>query len=150
MERSLVIVAVLGIVAAVGLFFISAYLSLMALIVAGVVAMAIAISREARDLPDIQIALAEDARSIRLRNSGNAPALEVHASFVPLDLEVNLPSLAVEAIHEVPLPAQVAEVKAVVAFKNGKGQTFRRTALLSALHPEEDLLRPPFALFRWK
>ena len=150
MERSLVIVIVLGLAAAAGLLLVSPYLSLIALVITGIAVMALAIGRDARDLPDIQVSLAENARSIALRNTGNAPALEVHASLVPIDVEADLPTLAVEEIHEQPLPGQVAEVKVVVTFKNSKGQTFRRTALLSALHPESDPLRPAFGIFGYK
>jgi hypothetical protein len=150
MERSLVIVAVLGIVAAAALFLVSPYLSLIALVIAGIVAMAIAIGRDTRDLPDIEISLADDARSIVLRNRGNAPALQVHTSIVPIGVEADLLSLAVEATHELPLHEQVAEVKVVSTFKNSTGQPFRRTALLSALHPQEDPLKPAFGLFGYK
>ncbi len=144
------IVIVLGLAAAAGLLLVSPYLSLIALIIAGIVVMALAIGRDAQDLPDIEASFAENARSVMLRNTGNAPALEVHASLVPIDIEVDLSSLAVEAVHEQPLPDQVAEVKVVVTYKNSGGQAFRRTALLSALHPEPDLLRPAFGIFGWK
>jgi hypothetical protein len=150
MERSLVIVVVLGLVVAAGLLIVSPYLSLMALIIAGIVAMALSIGRDTRDFPDIEAVLAEDARSVSLRNKGNAPALQVHASFVPIGVETDVASLAVEATHEEPLPEQVAEVKVVVTYKNSRGQPFRRTALLSALHAQDDPLRPPFAIFGWK
>lgn len=150
MDRSLVIVAVLGIAAAAVLLLVSPYLSLIALVIAAVAGMAIVIWRDSYDHPSIEATLAEDARSIMLRNTGNAPAREVHASFVPLDMDVDLPSLDVEAIHEVPLPGQVPEVKVVVRFKNGKGQALQTTSLLSSLHPEGDPLRPAFPLFRWK
>ncbi|MEN6342764.1 MAG: hypothetical protein ABFC89_09420 [Methanospirillum sp.] len=150
MERSLVIVIVLGLVAAAGLFFVSPYLSLMALIIAGVVGMALAIGRDTHDLPDVVASLAEDARSIMLRNRGNAPALQLHVSIVPIGVDADIASLAVEEMHEQPLPEQVTEVKVVVTYKNSKGQPFRRTALLSALHPEEDPLRPPFGIFGYK
>ncbi|HIH04578.1 MAG TPA: hypothetical protein HA263_12330 [Methanoregulaceae archaeon] len=150
MERSLVIVVVLGLVAAAGLFLVSPYLSLMALIITGVAVMALAIGRDASDLPDIEASLAEDARAVALRNNGNAPALQVHASFVPIGVEVDLPTLAVEAIHEEPLPEQVTEVKVVVTYRNSGGQAFRRTVLLSALRAQDDPLRPTFAIFGWK
>jgi hypothetical protein len=150
MERSLVIVVVLGLAAAAGLLLVSPYLSLIALIIAGVVAMALGISRDTRDLPDIEATLSEDARSVMLRNRGNSPALQVHVSFVPSGVEVDLPSLAVEAVHEQPLPAQASEVKVVVTYNNSTGQPFRRTALLSALHAPEDPLRPAFGIFGYK
>ena len=150
MERSLVIVIVLGLAAAAGLLLISPFLSLMALIIAGVVAMALAIARDTRDLPDIEASLSEEARSVILRNRGNAPALKLHVSFVPIGVEVDLPSLGVEAVHELPLPGQASEVKVVVTYNNSKGQPFRRTALLSALHAPEDPLRPAFGLFGYK
>jgi hypothetical protein len=150
MERSLVIVIVLGLAAAAGLLLVSPYLSLITLVITGVVAMLLGIGRDTRDLPDIEASLAEDARSITLRNRGNAPALQLHVSVVPIGVEADLPSLAVEAVHEMPLPEQVSEVKAVVTFKNSKGQPFRRTALLSALHGQDDPLRPAFGIFGWK
>jgi hypothetical protein len=150
MERSLVIVVVLGLVAAAGLLLVSPYLSLIALVVAAVVAMALVIGRDARDFPDLEATLGDDARSVVLRNKGNAPAHQVHASFVPIGAELDLPALAVEATHEERLPQQVSELKVVVTYKNSKGQPFRRTELLSALHARDDPLRPPFAIFGWK
>ncbi len=144
------IVIVLGLAAAAGLLLVSPYLSLIAVVITGIVAMVLAIGRDARDLPDIEVVLAEDARAIALRNRGNAPALEVHVSLVPIGVEADLPSLEIEAVHELPLPGQVAEVKAVVTFKNSKGQTFRRTALLSALRGQDDPLRPAFGIFGYK
>ena len=144
------IVIVLGLAAAAGLLLVSPYLSLIAVVVAGIAAMALAIGRDTRDLPDIEISLAEEARSITLRNRGNAPAHQVHVSVVPIGVETDLPSLAVEAVHDLPLPGQVTEVKAVVSYKNSKGQPFRRTALLSALHAQDDPLRPAFGIFGWK
>lgn len=150
MERSLVIVIVLGLAAAAGLLLVSPYLSLIAVVITGIVVMVLAIGRDARDLPDIEVSLAEDARSITLRNRGNAPADQVHVSVVPIGLEADLPSLEIEAVHELPLPEQVAEVKAVVTFKNSRGQPFRRAALLSALHGQDDPLRPAFGIFGYK
>ena len=144
------IVIVLGLAAAAGLLLVSPYLSLIAVVITGIVVMVLAIGRDARDLPDIEVSLAEDARSITLRNRGNAPADQVHVSVVPIGLEADLPSLEIEAVHELPLPEQVAEVKAVVTFKNSRGQPFRRTALLSALHGQDDPLRPAFGIFGYK
>ena len=150
MERSSLLVLVIGVVAAVGLALISPYLALMALIIVGVVLMVLAIGHDTRDMPQLQIDLAEDARSVRIRNTGNAPALAIQAAFVPLGVEFTLASLAPEAIHEQVLPEQTPELKAVVSYQNSVGREFRETAHLSALHPEDDPFRPPFALFRWK
>ncbi len=144
------IVIVLGLAAAAGLLLISPFLSLIALVIAGVAVMALAIGRDTRDLPDIEAELSEGARSVMLRNRGNAPALQLHVSAVPIGVEVDLPSLAVEAVHELPLPGQVTELKVVVTYTNSKGQPFRRTALLSALHAPEDPLRPAFGIFGYK
>ena len=65
-------------------------------------------------------------------------------------MEVDLPSLAVDAVHELPLAVQASEVKVVVTYNNSKGQPFRRTAFLSALHAPEDPLRPAFGIFGYK
>jgi hypothetical protein len=147
MERSFLIVVLLGLAAAVGLALFSPYLSVIALIIAAVVLMTIAIGRDTVDLPDIEITLAEDARSILLRNTGNAPALQVHTSLVPSGVEFDVVSIPPEEIHEERLPEQMAEVKVVVRFKNNGGRAFQRTAVLSALHPQTDPFKPMFGIF---
>ena len=99
MERSLVIVIVLGLVAAAALLLVSPYLSLIAVVITGIAVMALAIGRDTRDLPDIEISLAEDARSVTLRNRGNAPAHQVHVSVVPIDVEADLLGLGRRTDH---------------------------------------------------
>ncbi len=97
-----------------------------------------------------EIKLADDARAVRLRNTGNAPALRVHTSVVPINFDFDVASIAVDAVHEQPLPAQVSEVKAVVSFENARGEPFKRSQLLSALHADSDPLRPTFPIFGWR
>ncbi|NLX50439.1 MAG: hypothetical protein GXY82_11350 [Methanospirillum sp.] len=150
MERSLVILIVLGVAATAGLIFVSPYLSMIAVVITAIAAMAIWIGRDAEDLPDIEIKLADDARAVRLRNTGNAPALRVHTSVVPINFDFDVASIAVDAVHEQPLPAQVSEVKAVVSFENARGEPFKRSQLLSALHADSDPLRPTFPIFGWR
>ncbi|MGD9936457.1 MAG: hypothetical protein AB7S61_03150 [Methanoregulaceae archaeon] len=150
MERSFLVVLAIGVVAAAGLALISPYLSLIALIIVGVVLMVQKIGSDTHDLPDLQVEFSEDARAVIVENKGNAPAHGIHLSLVPIGVEADVPSLAPDAMHPVPLAEQVAEVKAIVTYRNGQGQEFRRSMVISALHSTGDLLRPSFALFRWK
>ncbi len=150
MERSYQVVLAIGVVAAAGLALISPYFSLMALIIVGVVLMVLKIGSDTHDLPDLQVDFSDDARAVIVENKGNAPAHGIHLSLVPTGVDADIQSLAPDAVHSVPLPEQVAEVKAVISFRNGSGQEFRRSMVISALHPTGDLLRPSFALFRWK
>lgn len=150
MERSFLVVLAIGVVAAAGLALVSPYFSLMALVIVGVVLMVLKIGADTHDLPDLQVEFSDDARAVIVENKGNAPAHGVHVSLVPIGIEADIPSLDPDASHLVPLSEQVAEVKALVTYRNGKGQEFRRSMVISSLHPTGDLLRPSFALFRWK
>ncbi len=150
MERSFLVVLAIGVAVAAGLALVSPFFSLIALIIVGVVLMVIWIGSDTRDLPDVQVDFSEDGHAVIVENKGNAPAQRVHVSLVPIGLEADVPSLAPDEAHPVPLAGQVAEAKAIITYQNGSGQTFRRTMVISVLHSSEDLFRPAFALFRWK
>jgi hypothetical protein len=107
---------------------------------------------ETRDLPPrLTCWLSEDAKNVVIRNEGNELAVRIHITLVPLDLQFDLPELAVEGRHEFPLPSMIAEAKAVVNYENASGMKFSRSILLSATGKgEEDLLKPVFPIFGWK
>jgi hypothetical protein len=106
---------------------------------------------ETRDLPDVACLLSDDAKRILLVNRGNDRALGIHVTLVPLDREFDLPELPADGRHEFPLPAMIAEAKAMVSYENGAGRRFSRTCRLSATgKSEEDLLKPLFPTFGWK
>jgi hypothetical protein len=114
-------------------------------------AMSFHIMGETADLPDVTCILSEDAKAIALVNQGNDLAVRVHVTLVPLDREFDLPELPADTRHTFPLPAMVAEAKALVSYENRDGRRFSRTYHLSATGKgEEDLLKPLFPTFGWK
>jgi hypothetical protein len=105
---------------------------------------------ETRDLPEVVCRLSEDAKRVILVNQGNARAIGIHVTLVPLDREIDLPELPADGRQEFPLSGMIADAKALVSYENGAGQRFSRTFLLSATGKEEDLLKPLFPFFGWK
>jgi hypothetical protein len=152
MEGYKVGLLVLGLAVAAALFaFVDIYLAGIALILVITLAMAFQIMGETHHLPEISGRLAENARSIILVNGGNDRALRIHVTLVPLDREFDLPELPVDGSHEFPLPAMIAEVKAIVTYENAGGRKFSRSFRLSATGTsEDDLLKPVFPIFGWK
>jgi len=132
------------------LAFVNIYLAGIAFIVFLVLIMTLAIMQDARLRPDIWASLAEDAKGIILLNTGTAPAVRIHVALVPLDIEFDLPGLAVDAKSEHPLPGMVSDAKAVLTWENSVGERYSRTVRLSALGTEEDFLKPMFPMFGWK
>jgi hypothetical protein len=141
-----------GLVIAAGLFIFlrDPYLTGIVLVIDAALAMAFQIMGETHDLPDVAAFLSEDAKRILLVNRGNDRALAIHVTLVPLDREFDLPELPKDGRHEVPLPAMVAEAKAMVTYENDKGRKFSRTFRLTATGSDDDLLKPLFPTFGWK
>jgi hypothetical protein len=143
----------IGLIVAIALFlFVDIYLAGIAVILVISLAIAFQIMGETRHLPPrLSCWLTEDAKKIVIRNQGNDRAVRIHVTLVPLDLEFDLPELAVEGRHEFPLPSMIAEAKAVVSYEDASGRKFSRSILLSATgKSEEDLLKPIFPTFGWK
>jgi len=152
MEKKHILLLAIGAVCCVILFFINVYLGATGAIILAALAMSVLIMEDSRVLPEITIELGDDAKKIRVKNEGNAPAYEIHVAVVPLDIEFDLPELAADAAYDYPLPHMIDEAKAVVSFraKTGSAQT-SRTFPLSALGKNgDDLLKPMFPLFKWK
>ena len=151
MEKKHILLLVAGAVCCVILFFVNIYLGATAIIILAALAMSVLIMEDSRVLPEITISLGDDAKKIRVKNKGNAPAYEIHVAVVPLDIEFDLPELAADAIYEYPLPRMIDEAKAAVSFRAGTGAQTSRTFSLSALGKNgDDLLKPMFPLFKWK
>jgi hypothetical protein len=143
-------VLVAGLVIAALLFLRDPYLGGIVLVLVLTLAMAFFIMGETGNLPEVTVRLSDDARRIELVNRGNDRALRIHITLVPLDRELELAELSVDGMHEFPLPAMVAEVKALVRYENAAGRRFSRSFRLSAIREEEDLLKPLFPTFGWK
>jgi hypothetical protein len=138
------------IVAAVLFFFLDPYLAGIAVILVVTLAMAFFIMGETHNLPDLTCVLSEDAKGIRLVNRGNDLAVRIHVTLVPLDREFDLAELPADGTHSFPLPAMIAEAKALVSYENRDGRKFSRSCSLSATRGEEDPLKPLFPTFGWK
>ena len=143
-------ILVAGLVIAALLLLRDPYLGGIALVLVLTLAMAFFIMGETENLPDLNVRLSEDARSIALVNRGNDRALRIHVTLVPLDRDFELAELPADGAHQFPLPAMAAEAKALVRYENATGRRFSRSFRLSATDEEEDLLKPLFPTFGWK
>ena len=151
MDKKSQIVLVLGIVITLLLYLIfDIYLAGIFFVLAITLFMSMQIMRDSTYLPDVAASLADDAKSIILKNSGNSPALHIHVALVPMDTEYDVPSLAVDESHTHPLDAMIEEVKVVVTFENEEKGTFSQTYALSALGNQYDPFKPMIPLFKWK
>ena len=150
MEKNLKLLLVGGLLVTVFLFFINIYLAGIALILLIAILMSLLIMQDTAGMPDIAAHFRDDAKAILLTNKGNARAVNIHGTLVPLNIEFDTPSLEVDTTFEYPLNAMVDEVKIVVTYQNEKGRQFSTSAKLSALEEERDLLQPLIPMFKWK
>ena len=151
MDKKSQIVLVLGIVITLLLYFIfDIYLAGIFFVLAITLFMSMQIMRDSTYLPEVGANLADDAKSIILKNTGNSTALQIHVALVPMNTEYDVPFLAVDETHTFPLDSMIEEVKAVVTFQNEKKGGFSQTYALSALGNEFDPLKPVIPMFKWK
>jgi hypothetical protein len=139
-----------GILVTILLFFVSIYLAGIAFIILVTVVMSLMIMQDTTFLPQVIVRLREDAKAVVLTNGGNSPALRIHVALVPLNIEYDVDSLAVDASHEYPLSSMIAEVKAVITFTSEKGQQFSYSHKLSSSGEEFEPLKPMIPVFGWK
>jgi hypothetical protein len=132
------------------------YFGFIAVVILAVLGMSILISRTSWGMPQIEAILAEDAKSVCLTNTGNAVALKLHATLVPLDREFEIGVLEPDRDHIIRLESMITRVKVIVNFQNEEGAGFQKTFLLHALGStyddttEEDVFKPSIPLFGWK
>ena len=147
-------VLIAGLVVAVALFIFLRDIYVFGIVIVILFALAIAfqIQGETRNLPPrLTCWLSEDAKKIVLRNEGNARAVRIHMTLVPLDREFDLPELPADGRREFPVPSMISEAKAILTYEDDQGLRYSRSVLLSATtRGEEDLLKPVFPLFGWK
>ncbi len=107
-------------------------------------------------MPQIEATLGDDAKSVRLINSGNASALKLHMTLVPLNREFDIGEIEPDKDRVILLESMISQVKVIVTFQNEQGTGFQKTFLLSALgtstgeNTEEDVLKPAIPIFGWK
>jgi hypothetical protein len=150
MEKRILAVLAAGILVTLLLTLVSIYLAGIAIILVIVIVMSMFIMQDSAFLPQVDVRLREDAKAIVLTNKGNSPAEKIHVALVPLNIEYDVPLLAVDQAHEYPLPSMIAEVKAVVTYSNGQGREFSHVMALSAAREAYDPLKPMIPLFGWK
>ena len=149
MDRKFLILAGAGIILTIAASLISIYAGGVVLVLVAVIAMSLFIMQDTKNLPDIVVELKDDAKGIIIRNSGNADAVNVHVSLVPVNIEYCIQALAADQVNEYPLEAMLPEAKAVASFENVMGGAFLRTYDLSA-RGSYDPLKPMIPLFRHK
>jgi hypothetical protein len=151
MDKNQKTVLVVGLVVTLVLLFFEFYIGLIALIILAALLMSFRIMNDSVQTPDIVAFLNEDAKSLVVRNVGNAGAYSIHVSVVPHNIEYDIASLGVDARSIHPFETMISEAKAVVRYKNQKGEEYSRSIHLSALGgDEDDILKPVFPLFKWK
>jgi hypothetical protein len=150
MDKTTTAVIAAGILVTLLLFLVSIYLAGIAFIILIVIVMSLMIMQDTTFLPQVNVRLREDAKAIVLTNAGNSPALRIHVALIPMDIEYDVESLAVDESHEYPLASMIDKVKAVIEFSNEKGQSFSSSTVLSASGEEFDPMKPMFPVFGWK
>ena len=148
-KRTTAILAV-GILITLLLLIVDIYLAGMAFITLVVIAISLMIMQDSTFLPQIEVRLREDAKAVVLTNTGNSPARTIHVALVPLNIEYDVSSLAIEESHEYSFPTMLTELKVVVTYANEKGQPFSHSQNLSSVTEEFDPLKPMVPVFGWK
>jgi hypothetical protein len=150
MDKRITAVLAAGILVSALLYFVSIYLAGIAIIVVAAVVMSLMIMEDTTFLPQVDVRLREDAKAVVLTNTGNSSAEKIHVALVPLNIEYDVASLAVDRSHEYSLPSMVPEVKVVVSYSNEKGRPFSHTAQLSSSGEAYEPLKPMIPVFGWK
>jgi hypothetical protein len=150
MDKRITAVFAAGILVTLLLLFVNIYLAGIAFILLVVIVMSLMIMQDTPFRPQVDVRLREDAKAIVLTNGGTSPALKIHVALVPMNIEYDVDSLAVDASHEYPLSSMLEEVKVVVTFSNEKGQSYSDSQKLSASGGEFEPLKPMIPVFGWK
>jgi hypothetical protein len=150
MDKRTTAVLAAGLLVTLILLIVDIYLAGIAIILLVVIVMSLMIMQDTTFRPQVDVRLREDAKAIVLTNGGNSPALKIHVALVPMNIEYDVDSLAVDASHEYPLSSMLADIKVVVTFANEKGQSFSHSQKLSAAGEEFEPLKPMIPVFGWK
>jgi hypothetical protein len=150
MDNRSKIVLVAGIAITLLLLLVNIYIAGIVFVLAITIFMSLLIMQDSVSRPDVSASLAEDARSIILKNSGNAKAVHIHVALVPLNTEYDVKSLAVDETHSYPLVSMVQEVKVAVTFENEDHGAFSGTYPLSSLGNAYEPFKPIIPMFKYK
>ena len=150
MDKNTALVLIAGLLVSGLLFLLSVYLAGIALILTVALVMSLMIMQDSYFHPDIVASMRDDAKAIVFRNSGNAAAVNIHVTLVPVNREFSLPSLAADETHEYILDSMAEDLKVVITFENEQNVAFSRSYPLSALGQEFEPLKPMVPIFSWK
>jgi hypothetical protein len=151
MERKYIVYIIIPLLISIILLIVNLYLGLIVLVIAIALGMSIFIMQDSRFHPELVVRLADDAKGVDIRNRGNAAAVHIHVSIVPLDIEFDIPDLEEETVYTYQHHSTIPTAKAVVSYENEKGETFSKIFPISALATDDDdLLKPMFPVFKWK
>lgn len=150
MDKKSLIVLVSGIAITLILLLFNIYLAGIVFILVITVFMSLMIMQDSVSHPDMDASLTADAKSVILKNSGNAPAFHIHVTLVPMDTEYDVPVLTVDQTHTHLLDSMVQEIKVVITYENEEKFAFSQTYTLSALGNQYEPFKPMIPMFKWK
>ena len=149
MDNKSKIVLVIGIIITLGLLLFSIYAAGIAFILVITLVMSLQIMQDSVSRPDIVANLAEDAKAVIIKNSGNSPARNIHVALVPLNTEYDVKFLAADESDTHALGSMIQDVKVVVTFENDEKMAFTRSYALS-VSGEYEPFKPMIPVFKWK
>ena len=133
------------------LLFVNIYAAGTAAIIFIALVMSVWIMQDSQLHPEIVATLRDEAKSLELRNRGNATAYAIHVTIIPHDIELDIPMLGEEELYKHTFDKMITEAKVVVSFTNEKKYQYKKTFLLSPFgKSDDDLLKPMFPIFKWK
>ena len=150
MRRNHVLIVIVGLIISALLGMVSIYLTGIGVILVIALAMSFQIMEDSDRLTDLAVVLSENAKVITVVNRGNMLIRNIRVSIIPFDVEFRVLELAVDGKSTYQLQRMINEGKAVVEFEDINGRQYNKSFDLSALHNEDDLLKPMMPLFGWK
>jgi hypothetical protein len=151
MERNYKILLGAALIVCVILLIVNIYIGSMAFIIFIVLLMSVWIMEDSRMHPNITASLNDEAKSVELKNNGNASAYAIHVAIIPHEIEFDIPQLKEDEKYLYAFGKMINEAKVLVSFENEDKASFSKTYLLSATGiSDEDLLKPAFPFFKWK
>lgn len=149
--RQAALVALAGVALFIYLAFIGQFAASIAVMIILIIGMTIFMTRlsgKFGDIPELTAKLSPDAKSVIIKNSGNASAVQVHVALVPLNIEYDISEVPADQEHTYPLESMISEAKAFITWKDTEGHYFSHESAISALGGgEDDLLKPMFPMF---
>ncbi len=136
------LVIIVGLIISALLGMVSIYFTGIGVIIVIALAMSFQIMQDSDRLTELAVVLSENAKVITVINRGNMMIRNIRVSIIPFDVEFRIPELAVDGRSTYQLQRMINEGKAVVEFEDINGRQYSKSFDLSALHNDDDLLKP--------